>query len=277
MLSALDRFNLVHSEAEGLKEYLQGLAPGDLDRPSACERWQAGHVLAHLVWIGEFYSLITSRALQGLTDPPEESPRGSRYRDLSSDDFYTQKAFEYRQNLGDRLVPALGTHYDRLHRLLMRMSLEEREKPCHYPSGERPVWSIADMAVQELAIHRWDIESRQQPEAHLSRESLPLLLERLRQRGLRNASLDTGEAGPVRVRFETTGAVPARIDLVFQDTGNRVEPAGDAPARVTVQGDTEDLVLLLYGRLPFAAGVARGQFTVAGDRELAESFGKNFP
>ena len=47
-------------------------------------------------------------------------------------------------------------------------------------------------------------------------------------------------------------------------------------ADVTVHGDVEAYVLLVYGRLPLEAAMASGRLTVTGDRELALAFGQWF-
>ncbi|MFQ6029796.1 MAG: maleylpyruvate isomerase family mycothiol-dependent enzyme [Dehalococcoidia bacterium] len=277
MLSVLERFKLVNSEAKALKEYLDGLPLEALNKPSACDRWQGGDVLAHLVWVGELYAEVMNRASQGITDLPEDAPQ-VRYNNpaLSSEDYIDQKAKEYRQRFGDQLIATFGTYYDNLYRIMMRMSLEEREKPCHYPSGVRPVWSMADMSVQELAIHHWDIRSRLESDAHLSPESLPLIMERLQQRGLRNVTMDTRQWGTVRVRFDVSGVVPGRYDFIFEGDSGRMEPSGNDAAQVSINCDTEAFVLLLYGRLSFPSAVAEGRITTVGDRDLVAAFGSNF-
>ena len=56
------RTHLARFEAERLASYLQGLSEESWNHSTACDRWQVGDVVAHLVWIGEFYSIFIARA-----------------------------------------------------------------------------------------------------------------------------------------------------------------------------------------------------------------------
>ena len=40
---------LIRTESERIMEYFDSLSPEDLEKPSPCERWTVGEVIAHLV------------------------------------------------------------------------------------------------------------------------------------------------------------------------------------------------------------------------------------
>lgn len=271
------RVNLVCSEAARLADYLAGPPAAAWSHPTACERWQAADVLAHLVWIGEFYALFSERALRGDLSPPPESPKDPKYVHTPPEDFYTLKAFEYRRELGAGLLDAFRGRFAELVRVLERLTPADYEKPCFYHSGNRPLWTLADLAVQELSIHAWDIQSRQEPAAGLPPEVQPVLLARAIRRPLPALPAVAAAAdGPARLRFELGGAVSAAYDLTLTAAATAIAPAGDGPAAAVLRCAAETFILMLYRRLDLAAALESGQVPVAGNWELARRFAANF-
>ena len=74
------RTHLTRSEAERLASYLQGLSEESWNHSTACDRWQVTDVVAHLVWIGEFYVTFITRALAGDLTAPPGSPKDAGKR-----------------------------------------------------------------------------------------------------------------------------------------------------------------------------------------------------
>ena len=68
------RIGLARSESARLSDYLGNLAPAAWEHSTACDRWQVTDVVAHLVWIGEFYSIFIARALRDDLSPPPVGP-----------------------------------------------------------------------------------------------------------------------------------------------------------------------------------------------------------
>ena len=60
---------LIRTESERIMEYFDSLSPEDLEKPSPCERWTVGEVIAHLVWHVETYRGMMERGLV-TTFPP---------------------------------------------------------------------------------------------------------------------------------------------------------------------------------------------------------------
>ena len=55
---------LIRTESERIMEYFDSLSPEDLEKPSPCERWTVGEVIAHLVWHVETYGGMMERGLR---------------------------------------------------------------------------------------------------------------------------------------------------------------------------------------------------------------------
>ena len=56
---------VIHTEAERLAESLQTLPPEAWSTPSACALWEVGDVVAHLVFVAEFYADVIARGVRG--------------------------------------------------------------------------------------------------------------------------------------------------------------------------------------------------------------------
>ena len=270
------RTRLARFEAERLAAYLGTLSDAGWEHPTACDLWQVGDVVGHLVWIGEFYVTFITRALAGDVTPPPGSPRDERYAGLPPEDFYDLTAREYRDFLGNQILPTFVRRFEALSQALESLTPDDYEKPCFYHSGNRPVWTLADLTVQELAVHAWDIQSHAEPGIPLSPESQPVLLDRVVQRPQPAVSLAQTAGSPATLRFQLSGAVSRAYDFTLTQDATGIEPAGDAPAAATLSCDTETFILALYRRLSFADAIANGSIALSGDHNLARAFADAF-
>lgn len=259
MVSLRDTIELANLEWERLKEFLSNLSPDDWAKPSPCDRWEVADVVGHLTWVGEFYGNIFSRALQGNYSPPEDSPGGSANQWATNDEFFAQRAIRTRVRWGEELLQYFQRAYGHLFHLFSQLGPEDLDKPCYLPGGTRHLQYLPVMTVQELAVHSWDVRSVIEPSAHLSPETLPVLMERIAQRRLPNLRIGSGASGPERYRFQLTGPVPGEHDVLVESSASRVEPAGAAVPTDTFRCDASTFMLLMYGRLTPSAAIASGQ------------------
>ena len=270
------RTHLARFEAERLAAYLGDLTPDGWNHSTACDLWQVGDLVGHLVWIGQFYVTFITRALAGDVTPPPGSPRDERYAGLPPEDFYDLTAREYRDFHGNQILPTFIRRYEALSQVLESLTPDDYEKPCFYHSGNRPVWTLADLTVQELAIHAWDIQSHTPPGTPLSPESQAVLLDRVVQRPQPAIALAQTAGDSARIRFQLSGAVDRAYDFTLASDATRIEVTGDAPAAATLNCDTETFILALYRRQSFAAGLADGRISVSGDEGLGQTFAQGF-
>ncbi len=270
------RTRLARLEAERLAAYLGAMSDDGWNRPTACDLWQVGDLVGHLVWIAEFYVTFITRALAGDVTPPPGSPKDERYAGRPPEDFYDLKAREYRDFMGNQILPTFVRRFDALSQVLESLTPNDYEKPCFYHSGNRPVWTLADLTVQELAVHAWDIQSSAQPGTPLSPESLPVLLERVVQRPQPPVSLAQTAVGQAILRFQLSGAVSRAYDFTLTPDATRIKEAGDAHAMATLSCDAETFILALYRRRSFADAIATGRISLSGDQALANAFAGAF-
>lgn len=270
------RARLARFEAESLAAYLGTLSAEDWNHSTACDLWQVGDLVAHLVWIGEFYVKFIRRALEGDVTPPPGSPRDERYAGLSPEQFYDLTAREYRRRFGEDLLLAFISRFAELGVLLENLPPESYEKPCFYHSGNRPLWTLADLTVQELAVHAWDIQSHTEIWIPLSLESQPVLLERVVQRPQPALALAETATAPQTLRFQLSGTVNRSYDINLSADATEIAQAGDSKPAAILSCDAETFILILYRRLNMAIPLVTGHISVDGDQSLVNSFAQAF-
>ena len=160
--------------------------------------------------------------------------------------------------------------------LLAQLGPQDWEKPAYSASAARAALDLSSLTLREIAIHAWDIRSRFDPAARLAVESVPALMQGLAlQIGPPwDAAFgqDAGRSRPVRSRWDVTGVVPGRYDIVGENGMCRIEPASEAVADVTFRGEAETVVLVLYGRLTLEAAIAVGRLRPEGEPGLVAAF-----
>jgi uncharacterized protein (TIGR03083 family) len=270
---------VIHTEAERLAASLQTLAPAAWSLPSACALWEVGDVVAHLVFVAEFYADVLTRGVRGDVSPPARFP-GIDLADRSSFDAYIgQTALAYRQRLGVQLLPTFRARFTELHRLMARLRPHEWEQPCWRFRwfGHPPAQYFLVMTIQELAIHGWDLRAGLEPCPRLSGACVPILVERAMQRfrlipQLARFRLSTTQPTPVRYRFAVQGEVPGTYDFVVDEEQVHLEPAGAAVATTTFRCETDTFILMMYKRLTLPEATAAGRVVADGERELIADF-----
>lgn len=267
---------LIRSESQRLREYVNALPPEALERPSPCEMWNVGEVIAHLVWFAETYGGMIERGLRGDQSPTEGFPAVPGT--LSSQglaEMYGQAAIDRRRSLGQDLIPAVTERYDWLNNMLAGIGPEDWDKPCYHTNRIRSVESFIPTIVTEIAVHEWDIRSTLEPSPHLSSNSIPILMGRFPQ-GRRWSTFPAGSAasGSLRYRIDLTGPGAQKFDVVVEANNPRMEDNGEGPADLVFEGDTGSFVLLFYGRVTIDSVIASGLFNAEGDMNLIPAFGR---
>ena len=244
-----------------LEGRLRGLSTEDFNRASACDKWQVGDVVAHVVFVVQFQKNMTTRGLKGESDAPEGARRAAK-EDVPADVRIAQGAIRLREKLGGGLLDALSKNYQEGFELLDSLTPEDYEKPCWHPWGPMTVSDFVDLVVNELALHGWDAFSTLDPDYRMAPESLPAALAIGNMTLARMAS-----TGPARFSFDLTDGndVP---DLVV---GGDAAPA--APS-ATLRCDGEALVLISSGRLGMEDAVESGRVGVSGDEGLVRELGR---
>ena len=268
--------DLINVESERLKEYFNALPPEALERPSPCEQWDVGEVIAHLDRFAEIYGGMMERGLRGDLSPTEGFPdvpgtlTGPEIARL-----YSEAAIDRRRSLGQNLVQAFCERYDWLNDMLKGIGPGDWDKPCYHTARIRPVESFIPTIIGELAIHEWDIRSTQEPSPAVSTSVVPVLMEKIpgnRRPWSVPFQTRSTSRGSLRFRFDLTGEVSGRHDIIVEDGNARLEAAGNGAADVSIDCPSETFVVMMYGRLTLGSAAAAGLVKVGGDSELVSSF-----
>jgi uncharacterized protein (TIGR03083 family) len=276
-----DAVKLLIAESDRLIQYLTTLPPEAWRTPSACTRWEVRDVVAHLANQGEFYADAITRSLQGDPSPPGGRPAPGSVNAASDAERIAQRTIAKRKELGDQVLNAFRTTNDRLNRLLASLSPEDWEKPLYYVSlGIAPMRFRPAIRLGELVLHGWDIRSRLAPDAPLTAESLPVLVDLVYGPLLAPPSWlfvpGSRLPAPLRYRWVLTGVGACEQDIVIDGEKVRVEPVGAATATVTFHGDTETFVLLMFGRLPLSEALAQRRLMAEGEAAQVDAFAQWF-
>jgi uncharacterized protein (TIGR03083 family) len=267
---------LVQAESAQLAHYLHTLPSDAWCRPSVCHRWKVRDVIGHLILGAELYLSVVSRGLQGNVAPLEGFPQAGTVNAAAASPLFDQMSVARRESLGDQLLATFIATSDQLHQVFARCGLQEWETLCYHPAGLLPVRTLVALRLTEVVMHGWDIRSQLAPDAHLSPESFPAFLEVIAAAIGWAFWPGVQRAAPARYRFEVTGSVALRTDIVVEGNQASLEPVDATQANVTFYCTTEPFILLLYGRLSLPEAIAAGRITAEGDTGLIPAFVQSF-
>ena len=227
---ALDAYvPLVHTEADGLAQFLATLSADDWQRPSACDLWAIRDVVAHLIWAADFYTDTVSCGIHGDISHPADRPPGNAPALFPAMPAYIdQQARTVRDRVGTALLPTFRSSYHALSNVMASLSPQQWERPCaffQFRGGHRPAYAFLFTILAELVIHGWDIRSRFDATAPLSAQSLRFLLGRSLPTlvGFLTFPRDTGSPSPVRYRWDLGVDSALRYDVIIDGGRARME------------------------------------------------------
>jgi uncharacterized protein (TIGR03083 family) len=278
MSSPTQRVQVLQSEAEDLKTYLSGLSPEAWSQPSACDHWTVADVVAHIAGALESYTGNVKRGLQGDTSPAagRQPPRfwktASAEERAQRAEEAAQRVINYRESLGDQLLPTLHQNINGFNQLLDSLRAQDWDKLCYHGRGEIPIPTQVTYAILEVCLHRWDIQSKLEPGAHLSGEGLQYLLEHLEEYMHWAFIVGPDFAESRHYRFQLTGAVSDVKDIVIDGQQARLADPHGSSVDAVFRCDAEDFLLLVCGRTKFPEAVANGILVPEGDAEVPGEF-----
>ena len=136
-----------------------------------------------------------------------------------------------RESLGDQLLATFTATSDQLHQVCAQCRLAGLGAPLLSSRGSAPCADDRRSAAHGVSHARVDIRSKLEPEAHLAPESFSTFVEMFTGAfgWCRWALVPGGNApAPVRYRFEVTGPVSLRRDLVVEGHQAHLEPVAAA-------------------------------------------------
>jgi uncharacterized protein (TIGR03083 family) len=274
-----ERVKIAVAESARLKAYLCSLPSEAWSQPSACDRWTVQDVVAHLAWVAESYIERIHQSVQGDALSPEGLPAPGVGNAAAFAAGNAQRALSRRERLGEQVLADFVAQNDQLNQLMATLSSDDWDRPHYYASlGIEPLRLRPDLWISELAMHGWDIRSRFESEAHLSDDSLPVMMDVVPGQ-LERFIFRSGPrlAAPVRYRWELIGAGSSNSDIIVEGDKAMVESATTEKADVIFHCDIESYIFIAFGRLSINAAIGAERLTIDGDKKLALEFQHWFP
>ena len=220
-----------------LVSIVDGLAPGQLTGPSYCDDWTIAEVLSHLGSGAEIFSLMVEAGVTGEDPPGPESfsPIWDAWNSKSPE----ERAADFKgadEALVEQAESLDAQQLAEFHLSTFGMELDAA--------------GLIGLRLSEDAFHGWDVAVALDPSATLATDATALLIDALPARAGRAGK---AEAGPLRVRIQTTG--PERSFLLVVDESVSLDQVPEASASdgandaAKIVLPAEALLRLLAGRL----------------------------
>ena len=265
-----ERVQTAKAVAANVIEFLGGLSPEQMSRPSACDAWQVRDVASHLIGGAERQLESMRRGRAGESGPPE----GFQPQDTTAvSTTNAGRDIERRERLGDSLLTAFDAAYAELAQELdgFASSGDWGTLCWHMRRGAMPASDYVELRIQELVVHDWDMRSALDDGASLDPRGIPALMDAspkwLGMTFRPGPRLDA----PVTFRFDTGGK-----NLTVTVEGDRFEfqddAEGESAADLVLACQPEDYLLFIYGRIGGQQALDSGTLTADGDTALLPRF-----
>lgn len=238
-----------------------------VEQDSFCTNWKNYQVISHLGSGSELFQKTLETALDGKEAVGDE----------------TRKAvWGYFDGLAPQAVyPEFKDRLGKLFAYLDALPAEKQDAIVPTFAGALPLPKALLTRLNEVALHVWDIQVKQDPALVLNEDSarllLPMVIDRLPNRAKKDG-LDT--LGGKALAFDIQNGTPHQFTLSPGDERGSVENGLASDAAVTVQMSSEGFQRLVSGRLPIAQAVSSGQARLSsadGNTEQASALNEIFP
>ncbi|HZU05500.1 MAG TPA: maleylpyruvate isomerase family mycothiol-dependent enzyme [Chloroflexota bacterium] len=220
---------------------------------SWCTGWSVRDVVAHLTESTERFGLQTRAAVAG--EPvPEFSPVEREARRQQC------KALPPAVLLDEleRRVEAFFTYVEAL-------PAEALARPVvPFVAGRLAPYQVAQLRLNELALHRWDIRAPREPAATLEPHVAALVVDFVLAGVPRLARAEALASLQAVFHCVATGPGGGSMTLACRAGAAEARRGAPATADAVLTLPTEALVRLVWGRLPLARALADGTVAVSG-------------
>lgn len=265
-----DLVEKVRIEVSSLRKFLSHIDEQKWANESTSKGWTIEDVVAHLTGNIDNWTNNITRAVAGDFTPPEGQAFLSPGERASHPTGPAARAS--RQIWGPRILDIFDAGYDRFQKVLETLDDNDWNKPCFHRRGLVKISDFVALQIQELALHGWDVRWGFNRTAELSEPCLPVLVD-LVPRWMDTAFMaNNALPTPVTYRFDVTGPVIVRQDLVINSDSYNVLKSGLKVPDVIFRCETGNYILMIYGRLEIERAVKDERLTVEGSMELAKNF-----
>lgn len=208
------------------------LTAAEVADPAYPTEWSIAQVLSHLGSGAEIFSLLLSSGLTG-------SPAPGR------DDFTAVWDVWNAKSPADQATDGLAADATFLAQVRETTPEQRAEFRVQMFNGEQDLAGLAQMRLNEHAVHTWDVVVALDPSATLTPDAAALLVDALPPTvGI------AGKPSAAELTIEVQTTEPERsFALQLNGEGTTLTPGAPPAAEATLQLPAEALVRLVYGRL----------------------------
>jgi uncharacterized protein (TIGR03083 family) len=255
----------IREEATSLATYGRSLDQAGWDAESWCEGWTVHEVVSHLVEGTERFGMQTRAGVAGEPVPEfsieERTARRQQVKTMP------------RDTLLDELVRRNTAFLDYLQGL-SEADLTRAEVPL--PAGRLSPLQVAQLRLQEMALHHWDCLAPTNPNAPLKAEAAGLMADYILGTAGRLAKKDELAGLNAVYRCELSGPGGGPVTITCRDGAAQVARGAAGAADVTLRLPTEALLRLVWGRVPLEQALADGTIEADGNRDVVLALGRVF-
>ncbi len=265
------------SELASFEEMVDGLSVPQCAEQSAESGWNNLDVIAHVQLALALYTKLLGAGASGWTGGAIGKAFGSVTQTLVPAAAPVLNALNKAlpHVVTGALAPEavkgqlLGTARE-LRKKLEQLQSVDYTKPIYYRGGPWPVSFFLAAILNELALHRWDIESRLVEDAHLSDASRSLLPWFYWGGTSFMFRPPTGTSGSVSIALTDPEAELSWVIGAGGAISKRrgVEPNPD----VTIRAESGTFILVLAGRIPVDDALRITSLRLEGDEYLGKRF-----
>lgn len=256
------------AQLERLVPFVEGLSAEDWRTPSACDGWEVGEVVAHLASGAGMWAALIPAMVRGEGDAGADwsLPNPSRHDQVRAD------SVERRKEVGDAaLARELTENAAKLIAALTPLTDEDADKSSPGAwGGQGNVKTTVGTIVGETIFHRWDMESRVRPDAHLPAEAFPAIMGYVagwRGFGFQKRPLPA----PIHYRWRLSDPPSTWDVLVKGDSFQHLRNPEQEPD-VVFETDTEAYILAGVGRMDLVEAVKSGRVKASGSSEAVAAY-----
>ena len=256
------------AQLTALVPFVEGLSADDWRTPSACDGWEVGEVVAHLASGAGMWAALIPAMVRGEGDAGADwsLPNPSRHDQVRAD------SVERRKEVGDAaLARELTENAAKLIAALTPLADDDADKSSPGAwGGQGNVKTTVGTIVGEVTFHRWDMESRVRPDAHLSPEVFPAIMGYVagwRGFGFQKRSLPA----PIHYRWRLSDP-PSTWDVLVKGDSFQHLRNPERDPDVVFETDTEAYILAGVGRMDLVGAVESGRVKASGPSEAVAAY-----
>jgi hypothetical protein len=175
------------------------------------------------------------------------------------------------------LLQQLPARTDTIFNLMEALPTDDVMRPLvPMAAGLTPIFQVAQLRLNELALHQWDVLIPRDPTATMNADAAGLLLDYALEGAPRQADKEMLVGLEAVYACDTHGPGGGPVGIVCHNGAIELARGTADDPSATIHLAVEALIRLTWGRLPLEAALAQETVRIDGDRDLVLALGAAF-